>query len=257
MPPRKKKDEDIPKDVGSMMNTAESVLEQNREESPPTSDDASQKGVRVLKIGEEEPMDIEDYAYSISIEIKKELRPGMNLKVGRLELFRPSETVKVWTTMNFDRRKQTHRDAFDWLLDKLQEEVDTIPVYSVRDAVAEAREVEASAPTPTPTRPPQPPPRRAPPRRVNTTPVPDLTGDEMYRDFHAFIRQSPRAPSDWRPKSPFQASNKSYTSGFYSCAESQMEDSGEEADQIKAGELAWAYYNAPSGQYAGRFWYHG
>jgi hypothetical protein len=257
--PKKKK---IPKNVDEIFEGADKVLEDQKEDAPPESGDAAQSGVRKLTIGEQDMSEIEsdDYGFTVGIELKKELRAGMNIKIRGLELFRPAETVKIWTSMNFDKRKITLKEAFDWLYNKVAENADTLPVFTVEDTVNEAKGLMDTAPAQTRSpRPPPPAPLREQSQRGygRPEPVPDPEDLGAYRDIGDFFRNAPRAPPEWRPRSPFQASRRD---GFFSCALSRMDET--ELAEIQRGEYPWAWV-APSSTnregrtFAPRVWYHG
>ena len=93
-------------------------------------------------------------------------------------------------------------------------------------------------------------PEPSTPQPATQTRIPRSGG---YASFFEFIRNAPKAPADWYPQSPFQASSKEFTRGCYSCSASMMEET--ELAAIQANEYPWAYYNPGDEQYAPRCWF--
>jgi hypothetical protein len=229
--------------IDDIMTPADEVME--KQNTPPEKKGATSKRVSKKQKGGKE---MDDNSFSIALEKKVETKPGTNVKLGRMELYRPAEYVKVNFHMNFDKRKITYEEAFQWMWNTLDESVKNLPVEQVGDTIRRAGElVKQAAPmqTATPQRPPQ---QSISPKQTMTTETVATAPRQRWIRWE----QRPIADlSEWVPRSPFKESTK--RPGFFHCTEREADPT--ELAEIKLGQIEGAWYSPPSGNFQGRIWY--
>jgi hypothetical protein len=240
-----KKEKDVDPQIEKIFTTADHHI--SDPDDPINVGRASNEASKTNPEGEH--MEIDDYSFSVGMELKRETRAGMNIKVGRNEVFRPAETVKIWSNVNFDKRKITFEEAFRGLAEKLLNEMEKLPFADVDSVIEEAKEISASTSPP-----PQPVQReRSTPRRSSTSRR-DSQRTSGRKGWSAWIPWENRPIvdlSEWFPRSPFKESET--RPGFYHCGERDMDE--QEAKDIFDGKIDGAWYSEPRGQFQGRYWY--
>jgi hypothetical protein len=141
-----KKEKDVDPQIEKIFTTADHHI--SDPDDPINVGRASNEASKTNPEGEH--MEIDDYSFSVGMELKRETRAGMNIKVGRNEVFRPAETVKIWSNVNFDKRKITFEEAFRGLAEKLLNEMEKLPFADVDSVIEEAKEISASTSPPPP-----------------------------------------------------------------------------------------------------------